>query len=400
MLAGAGLYRWRKVGSLCGETLVSDVLGLQKIMSTFDIAPRPPARLGYLDGLRGWAALVVCIFHASWQLFGTNLPGVRLDALGFFNNGFLAVFVFFVLSGVVLCQPFLRTGDLRRLQRMAIGRYPRLAIPVAASLLIAVLMSLAGLDFADGASSVAGRDNGMYGIFLQPHVGLLQWPKLALYSSFFYSEQIGYFYPVLWTMPIEIAGSFMLFGGLALLGHRFVTRLLGYGVGLVLCWQGAPNLSGFVAGAMISEFIASRAHGSRWRLRLGDAIAAVLLAGAFAAATLHHGPPNSRLFTPIAIPIVLAVVLSPRLQWLLECRVSRFLGQVSFPLYLVHMLVIVGPGSWAIVWLDAAGVSLPVIAAVVMPAVLVVSVLLAWLFLPVERFAVVASHAIARAVLP
>lgn len=360
----------------------------------------PPARLGYLDGLRGWAALVVCFFHSTWQLFGTNLGVARLDALGFLNNGFVAVFVFFVLSGVVLCQPFLRTGDLRRLQRMAIGRYPRLAIPVAASLLLAVLAAGAGLNWIDASGAIAGRDNGMNGIYLDPHTGLLQWPKIAFYSAFFYSEQIDHFYPVLWTMPIEIAGSFMLFGAMALFGAARRLRLLAGAVALALTWIGAPNVAGFAAGALISEFIASPAYDAPWRRRLGDAIGVVLLAGAFVGAIRHHMPLSPRLYVPIAIPIVLAVVLSPRLQWLLQCRLSRFLGHVSFPLYLVHMLVILGPGGWAILRLHAAGLSLGATALLVVPAVLALSLLLAWLFSPVERFAVSASHRIARAMLP
>ena len=367
-------------------------------MSRSDNAP--PPRLGYLDGLRGWAAAVVVFFHLSWQLFGTNLPGLRLEWLGFLNNGFVAVFVFFVLSGVVLCQPFLRTGDIAQVRRMAIARYPRLAIPVAAVLLVAVLMGRAGFDFSAASGAIAGRDNGIDAIYLQPGIGLAQWPKIAFYSAFFYGDQIARFYPVLWTMPIEIAGSFMLFAGLALFGAARRLRLIAGGVGLALGWMGAPNLAGFAAGALIGEFIASPAYGAPWRRRLGDGTGAVLLAGAFVAATRHHMPLSARLYVPIAIPIVLAVVLSPTLHWLLQCRLSRFLGRVSFPLYLVHMLVIVGPGAWAIVRLDAAGLALPMIAALVMPAVLAVSVLLAWLFLPVERFAVAASHAIARAVPP
>ena len=69
-------------------------------------------RLEHLDGLRGWAALVVVIFH-----FRTNL-GIPLlahsgdpvasasawasAALFFLQDGSLAVAIFFILSGIVL----------------------------------------------------------------------------------------------------------------------------------------------------------------------------------------------------------------------------------------------------------------------------------------------------------
>ena len=44
---------------------------------------QPNGRLGYLDGLRGWAALSVMISYATWELFGRYLSqvGVRYASL-------------------------------------------------------------------------------------------------------------------------------------------------------------------------------------------------------------------------------------------------------------------------------------------------------------------------------
>lgn len=44
-------------------------------------------RLHYLDGLRGWAALAVVVFHATWESFKDYTPGVRTSAPGLVNDG-------------------------------------------------------------------------------------------------------------------------------------------------------------------------------------------------------------------------------------------------------------------------------------------------------------------------
>lgn len=48
-------------------------------------------RLHYLDGLRGWAALAVVIFHSTWELFGAYTPRIRIRALSLATDGDLAV---------------------------------------------------------------------------------------------------------------------------------------------------------------------------------------------------------------------------------------------------------------------------------------------------------------------
>lgn len=54
--------------------------------------PRPHTRLGQLDGLRGFAAVVIMLYHAE-MVFRTHGPFVR---------GYLLVDLFFLLSGFVL----------------------------------------------------------------------------------------------------------------------------------------------------------------------------------------------------------------------------------------------------------------------------------------------------------
>jgi peptidoglycan/LPS O-acetylase OafA/YrhL len=62
-------------------------------------------RIKFLDGLRGWAAVFVLLYH----VFCESIPfdpdfGERLQSLIPFS-GAIAIFIFFLVSGFSLCTP-------------------------------------------------------------------------------------------------------------------------------------------------------------------------------------------------------------------------------------------------------------------------------------------------------
>ena len=74
--------------------------------------PAPPARLDFLDGLRGLAALYVVAFHVvDWADWGGR-PLASRSPLGFglLAHGHAAVGVFVVLSGFCLMRPVVASG--------------------------------------------------------------------------------------------------------------------------------------------------------------------------------------------------------------------------------------------------------------------------------------------------
>ena len=117
-----------------------------------DSPPFPAAgaqRLVYLDGLRGWMALIVVLHHlfGDWLLtpaelahHGTGWAAAlyKWTPLGIVTDGQQAVFVFFAISGIALTYPVLRSSAPdRTLAGMAIWRYPRLAVPILVSCALA-----------------------------------------------------------------------------------------------------------------------------------------------------------------------------------------------------------------------------------------------------------------------
>ena len=102
--------------------------------SDFTPSAQPPGAGRYhaLDGIRGWAALSVVAFHMVWETFGARFPEFRNVASASLLDGWLAVSVFFVLSGEALSTGCLVKQDSRIALDLGVRRYPRLVIPILA----------------------------------------------------------------------------------------------------------------------------------------------------------------------------------------------------------------------------------------------------------------------------
>ncbi|MFI7702269.1 acyltransferase family protein [Nonomuraea sp. NPDC049480] len=71
--------------------------------------PTTPARLAWLDALRGPAALAVTMHHAGW----TYIPAFWAEVDRRIDLGTWGVFVFFLVSGYIIPASLERRGDLR-----------------------------------------------------------------------------------------------------------------------------------------------------------------------------------------------------------------------------------------------------------------------------------------------
>ncbi|MCW2573757.1 MAG: acyltransferase 3 [Frankiales bacterium] len=355
-------------------------------------------RLHYLDGLRGWAALAVVVFHSTWESFKDYTPGVRTSAVGLVNDGKLAVYVFFVLSGLVLAHPYLRTGDLRVVQTTALRRYARLVIPIIGASLLALVMMRLGWLYNVQASQIVGS-RGWLGSFYQQAPTIGSWAKFAFYNVFFHYDWAPSYDIVLWTMPYELAGSFLVFGMLALAGSSLKARLVWYAAMAVICFHEQPTLLSFVVGVALAEFAVSPFYRRIAHRPWGDVAGIALLAAAFTGSVLLRGVYSPKICAALALFVVASAVLSRLLRGLLQTRVSQFLGRVSFPLYLIHSLVICGPSAMLIIHLDHLGWSRHAVVATVAPFTIAASLLAAWLFSPVERLAIGVSHRLSDMIL-
>jgi peptidoglycan/LPS O-acetylase OafA/YrhL len=350
--------------------------------------PSRPVRLEALDGVRGWCALSVVFFHVYWEIFGPLVPAFRNPVTGFLFDGNLAVCVFFVLSGEALSTGFFAgKGDAGTL-RMAIKRYPRLATPILAACLVIFALDQSGLVFSRAAASLVHRDQWM-GAWLQFPLTFSYTLHYSLFDVFV-SENFGRAVnPMLWTMQVELLGSFIVFA-ILLVWRRFSrprTMLLGLFVVAMAAPTGsaANYLSCFFAGVAFAD----------WRARgVIDALAARCAWGPLAAICFVGAADGARHClgveqgkTAIAIVLTLAVYASPPLAAFFSGRLSRALGRISFPLYLIQFPVLMSVTSWLIVQAGAGGsLSLSAIWAISLASV-AACLLAAIAFAPVETLA-------------
>ena len=76
-------------------------------------------RIDYIDGLRGVAILGVVLFHAYARWTEVVPYGSRYSDFVIFKNGWLGVYLFFVISGFVITMTLSRTKTLVRVHRQA-----------------------------------------------------------------------------------------------------------------------------------------------------------------------------------------------------------------------------------------------------------------------------------------
>lgn len=341
-------------------------------------------RYSFLDGLRGWASVMVLLHHVLFYFVDQQEVLYPYPLIRLASAGRLWVGVFFVLSGFVLSIEYIRTRNQTLLYKMAARRYVRLAIPVSVATLLAYILLVLGMMHHQEMATQLGNTWLTAFFAFPPALGdLIIFP---FYDVFFDYDPAHSYNPNFWTMPVEFLGSMIIFLLLLTTGNARV-RWIGYAIVVAACVFFRSALFGMSMGLILAELYAmcrKRLAWLWWGVFIMMAVAALLIRP-------HENSPL--LFDSVAVAIVLSVLLTPLLQKILSLPLSQFLGRISFPLYLVHMPVLCSLGAsaylqlhrmsgWSEEWI-LHGTALITIAG---------SILAAVAFVPVERFAICASH--------
>lgn len=338
-----------------------------------------------LDGLRGVAALTVVCYHL-FEAFATSHIDQRI------NHGYLAVDFFFLLSGFVMGYAYDDRWNTMSVKDFIRRRLIRLHPMVVMGALIG-----AAMFYTQGCSvwDVTKISVGM--LLLSTLLNALMIPV----TTGFEIRGVGEMYPLngpSWSLMFEYIGNLLY----ALFIRRFSTRLLTVLVVLAGCGLTAFSVWGPL-GDIGAGFAMTGADMTGGSLRLLFSFSAGLLLsrvfkpvkvrGAFWIGTVA-------IVTVAAIPRIggsehlwmngvydafCAVVLFPLLVYVgasgrttdrITTRICKFLGDISYPLYMVHYPFIYLYYAWVKNENLTFGESFPGAAALV-----VVSVALAWLCL-------------------
>jgi peptidoglycan/LPS O-acetylase OafA/YrhL len=300
-----------------------------------------------LDALRGLAAIGVVLWH--YQHFQTVIP--HAPVFGTFlalpyGYGYLGVELFFALSGFVFYAKYFdaianRATGLRKFVALRISRlYP---------LLLVTTITVAGLQFILLATT---------GVFWIYHDNTVQ--SFAVNLLFFQSAISpvgGSFNGPSWSISVE----FWLYLGFFLVSVRFRDRHIVPAViaaiaisarALHVSGQFAPfnqpfleGLSMFFLGGLIVDAAERVARLGRWKRELigAGAIVAALLGLALLHLNALHiidwltGEPALFFSLGVTPLLILGTVTSPTLARVGSNRVSKWLGEISYGVYMWHV---------------------------------------------------------------
>jgi peptidoglycan/LPS O-acetylase OafA/YrhL len=328
-------------------------------------------RVGALDGLRGWAALLVLILHVFFQGFPAVDFAPWQMQLWWPFSGTFAVDVFFVVSGFSIAIGYLRHGNWEELVRIGLGRYFRLGIPIFAVCALVSLMMTTGVIWPASARP-------------QPYDTILAFEptfshllKFALFDVFFSYRLSESYAGVLWTMSIEFIGTFLVIGGL-LAGDALKIRaalIASFAIALLIL---ESHYAQFFFGVMLAEVY------QRGILRTKPGFGLLMVAGA-GINLLFQDEWSVLLGSAI---FCLGALLSPAGLEFFSSATSQRLGKISFPLYLIHGPLMFAIGVPLSVWARD-DVFLMLMTGVI---VTVVSIVAAFVLMPINSFSINVSR--------
>lgn len=311
-------------------------------------AEAPPDRIASLDALRGIAAVLVVFAHCY-----SSLPADIRESLSLYESplrllvlGRPSVILFFVLSGVVLSL------SLERHSAMPYGafvarRFFRIYVPFAAAIFgSAVLYGLVDPQPIAGLSDWFNRDIWSVDLSLpllathlamvgRPEDVTLNGPMWSLIVELRLSLVFPLLFAALWSRPALAAaftlGSFLLMEaigrGTSLGSEPYFNH--SYQEAVLIGFYFVPF---FALGILIARH---RRAALAFVSGIGPAGRGLLVAAALVLSSTTNDLANG-----LGAALIIVLVLGPSASAVLAAPVLRWLGRISYSLYLVHVPVL------------------------------------------------------------
>ena len=300
-----------------------------------------------------------------------------------------------MISGFALSIGYIEKGQRRVVFDMALRRYPRLVIPIFGGSLFTYLLMKSGLMHNQEAAAILGQSWISQHFAFEPK--FLNLMRFATYKVFFNYSSVLSFDTPLWTMSVELFGSFLVFGILILCRNQLLRIFLSAAV-IAYYWSDPVScMPPFVLGVILAD-ISKLIKYSKFRTSGAScSIGLIMVSGIIWYVYDYEGTvPSQHMYFCIATVIVASLVLSSRLASMFEKRLSAWLGKISFSLYLVHMPIITSFSCGLLLMLLAHGIALQPAMIVCFLLSLPVMLGAARLFYPIEHLGVVASQRFAQ----
>lgn len=317
-----------------------------------------------VDGIRGWAALIVVLAHFYKELFSQLVPELNSPFLAISFSGHLAVLIFFVLSGDALSTAFFEKYNYDSLTRLVITRYFRLTFLIAISCLAVYLLMIFNLSYNLEASEILGREDWL-GSFINFSPSFTGYFRYAFYDVYYNHSAENSYNPFLWTMAIELLGSFVIFLNLCIF-KRIENPIIFLLLQALFFWVFGSYVSLFILGMLLSYYrsvgVIEKLRSIAWMnnfTMILFAFSVVLISLVLTSHDSLLGHPISRLVNHNRFGLfwagllILLVYLNSSLNRFFSNKVSRFLGKISFPLYTIQFAVLISVTSFLIILADS-----------------------------------------------
>jgi len=311
-----------------------------------------------LESLRGWAILLVLLFHADGAVMGNGRIGTTVSPLlAFITTGYTGVTLFFVLSAFLLARPFLGEGGDGR--RVDLENFVRRRVLRIMPLYTAAVVAAVAFSYSHAGAVVDGLRAL---IFLNSFTGSIG--SLLPYSAVWWSLATEVqFYVALPLLGIALRTRRGRMVGIAALlvwaiayaavatDQILLSNTARFRLNLSILGRAPAFLFGIAASWIVlhyGERIRSAMARRTW-LKNGGADL-LLLANLFALSLLlqkmtYHGFIPTMIGMPawhiaesfLWTTTVLFVVLAPlRARAAISNRVMGLLGLFSYSLYMIH----------------------------------------------------------------
>ncbi len=310
-----------------------------------------------LDGLRGVAAMAVVIFH----IFETFYLGNAFTHP--FNHGYLAVDFFFLLSGFVVAYAY----DDRWNRMSTWDFFKRRLIRLQPMVVMGNIIGASMFYLQAGPTFPLIAATPMWKMLLVMLVGCTMLPLLPSMDIRGWQEMHPLDGPA-WSLFFEYVANILYALGLRKVSNRVLAVLTALAAGLLLHLLLLGPRGDVIGGWMINReqlhigfarllfpFFAGMLlmrTGKRIHVRGAFAWCSLLLLVAFGIPRLggpHHLWMNG-LYEGIVIivvfPVIIAMGAGDNVRGGMEEKVCRFLGEISYPLYITHYALIYTYTAW------------------------------------------------------
>lgn len=263
-----------------------------------------------------------------------------------------SLFLFFILSGFVLSYKYWRLEHYTFNDYLGniIKRYIRLNIPIAVSIILAFTLLALGLFYNTNANEIANSLGWLKGIY-NFSSDSLEALKEAFYGVVFQGKQN--YNLILWTLKYEFYGSVMIYSFMLVLRKTNIRYAI-YPLIFVLLWN--SYYLAFFLGLLLSDLHSKDLLKIKNRIALFLIFLLALFFGSYPWREQFGAPTRLYGFLKLdflgvnsyyefyhtvgAFLLLICALNSSYLKRLLSSRICLFLGEISFSLYLLHLLML------------------------------------------------------------